>query len=107
MQSTTLGFLRGPWGSFRGPGGPGRSWGGSGGPREVLNGSSGVPWRRSFSFCLEGEFVNSSNGILMFSVSCDPVKRSVVIRLFQFLLFLEAYIFTKQFGEYVMNTIAF
>ena len=43
----------------------------------------------------------------MFSVWGRFVKRSVVIGLCYFLSFFEAYIFAKQWGEYVMKTMVF
>ena len=92
--------MGGPQGSFWGPEGSGRSWGGSEGSK---GGTEGFPGRfltglwwplEKNIFCFVGG--QRSNEILVFSVSCGFVKRSVVIRLCSFSFVFEAYIFAKQ-----------
>ena len=95
--------MGGPRGSFGGPegqGGPGVDRRDPGGievvPGRFLRGPVGPLEKIIFSLLGYG-FVNGlMKEILMFSVSCGFVKRSVVIGLCCFLLFFEAYMFAKQ-----------
>ena len=72
------------------------------GPREVLE-RFWMPLGKGHFLVVGGWTCQLSDEILMVSASCGSVRRSVVIRLFYSLAFLQAHVFAKQWGEDVMK----